>query len=182
MAGKKFLSTDKIVALTAMFIGVLTLIIFIRQTNIMDTQGRLSVMPYLLLETSNNGENRTFSIDFVNHGVGPAIVVSRKIYYQGKTYDMEFHDFLKSQIKEMDSIHIMNHTTVQPGFALISGGSRNILRAGGDNYSYFAFLKVMQELDKNDFEYELIYNSIYDDKWVVKASTNEPEQIHQPTN
>ncbi|MBT8268432.1 MAG: hypothetical protein KJN59_04340, partial [Bacteroidia bacterium] len=63
MAGKKFLSTDKIVALTAMFIGVLTLIIFIRQTNIMDTQGRLSVMPYLLLETSNNGENRTFSID-----------------------------------------------------------------------------------------------------------------------
>ncbi|NNL80460.1 MAG: hypothetical protein HKO67_08210, partial [Flavobacteriaceae bacterium] len=51
-----------------------------------------------------------------------------------------------------------------------------------DDYSYFTFLKVMQELDKNDFEYELIYKSIYDDKWVVKASTNEPEQIHQPTN
>ena len=181
MARKKFWSTDKIVAVTAMFISVMTLIIFIRQTNIMDTQSHLSVMPYLLLETSNDGENKTFSVDFVNHGVGPAIVDSRMIYYKGKTYDMDFHDFLRASFKEMDSVHIMNQTTVEPGFALVSGGSRNILRVGGDDYSYTTFLKVIQELNDSDFEYELVYKSIYDDKWVIKASKNEP-QIHQPTN
>ncbi len=180
MARKKFWSTDKIVAMTAIFISTLTLIIFIRQTNIIDTQSHLSVMPYLLLETSNNSENKTFSIDFVNHGVGPAIVESRKIYYRGKTYDMEFQDFLLDQFTEMDSIHIMNYTIVEPGFALVSGGTRNILRVGGDDYSYLTFLDIIQELNENDFEYELIYKSIYDDKWVIKASSNEP-QIHKPT-
>ena len=177
MAKRKFWSTDKIVAMTAMFISIMTLIIFIRQTNIMDTQSHLSVMPYLLLDRSNNGKNKTVSVDFVNHGVGPAIVESRKIYYKGKTYDMEFHDFLKAEFKEMDSVHIMNYTTIQPGFALISGGRRNILKVGGDDRGYQTFLRVLEELYANDFEYELIYKSIYEDRWVVKASTNEPESL-----
>ncbi len=39
---RALLSSDKLVGLTAMLISLVTLIIFVRQTNIMDKQSRLS--------------------------------------------------------------------------------------------------------------------------------------------
>ncbi|MBT8310320.1 MAG: hypothetical protein HKO72_01275, partial [Flavobacteriaceae bacterium] len=71
---KKFWNSERVVSFSAMFISLLTLFIFIKQTNIIERQSRLSALPYLMVETSNNSEDNTFEIEIVNHGVGPAII------------------------------------------------------------------------------------------------------------
>ena len=55
MSKKKFWTSDRIVGFSAMFISLITLFIFIKQTNIIDRQSKLSAMPYLMMQMSNNG-------------------------------------------------------------------------------------------------------------------------------
>lgn len=174
---KKFWTSDKIVSFVAITVSVFSLFIFVRQTNIIEEQNHLSVMPYLMLETANNGENATFSVHIVNYGVGPAIIKKRLIKYKGETYDMEFHEFLNQHIPAMDSVNIRNWTTLQVGVAIPAGSDRNILIAGGDRSSYQAFLGIMSELRSNGFKYEIEYRSIYNDMWAITDDENIPVRI-----
>jgi hypothetical protein len=178
MGKNKFWTSDKIVAFTALFISLLTLIIFIWQTNLMQKQNHLSVLPYLLMDSSNNGSEFTFAIDLDNHGVGPAIIENSSIHYKGKTYHMQFVDFLKEQIPDMDSVATINVTTVQNGLAIPAGGRINMLTVGGGETSYRTFLKIMTELQQDGFGYEIHYKSIYDDQWKITSLTNSPEALH----
>ena len=75
----KFWTSDKIVSFVAIIVSVFSLFIFVKQTNIIEEQNHLSVMPYLMLETANNGQDATFSIHIMNYGVGPAIIKKRTI-------------------------------------------------------------------------------------------------------
>ncbi len=174
---KKFWTSDKVVSFVAITISLFTLFIFVKQTNIIEEQSRLSVMPYLLLETSNDSYAKTFKIEIVNHGVGPAIIESRIIYLNGEAYDMEFADFFKNQLIGTDSVEILNRTTLQNGFALPSGNARNLITVGGDDYSYKTFLKIMNAAQKDSFNYEIKYKSIYGDRWLISGNTNAPEGI-----
>ncbi|MBT8272633.1 MAG: hypothetical protein KJO77_02430, partial [Bacteroidia bacterium] len=133
--------------------------------------------PYLLLDSANNSQEMTFSIDFNNHGVGPAIIVKKEILYNGNTYDLEFYDFLQQHVPGMDSVNVINHSTMQNGLAIPSGNKRNVITVGGDMKSYQTFLSIMSELQKNEFHYEIVYKSIYDDRWVINSITNEPNAI-----
>ena len=174
---KKFWTSDKIVSFAAIGISIFTLFIFVKQTNIIEEQSHLSVMPYLLMETANNGENKTFSIEIVNYGVGPAIIESRIIYFQDKEYDLEFVDFLNNHIPNTDSIKVINNSTLQKGFALPAGASRNLIKVGGDDYSYQNFLKIMQTIQSDSFNYKIRYKSIYGDRWMISAETNAPVEL-----
>ena len=177
----KFWTTDKIVALTALFISVMTLVIFIKQTNLMERDSHLSVMPYVLLDSHNNTGNYTYAIYLDNQGVGPAIIQSTKLIYQGKEYDMEFPEFLQQTFPQLvDSTEFLNRTTVGPGQIIPTGGDINVLTAGGDLKKYQSFLMIMDELNRNGFNYELTYRSIYDDYWSIDALTNQPQAIDPP--
>jgi len=173
----KFWTSDKIVSFVAIIVSVFSLFIFVKQTNIIEEQNHLSVMPYLMLETANNSKDATFSIHIMNYGVGPAIIKKRTISYKGKAYDMDFHEFLEQQIPEMDSVNIRNWSTLQIGLAIPAGSDRNILITGGDRSSYQAFLGIMEELQSNGFKYEIEYKSIYNDMWVITDDENIPIRI-----
>ena len=177
MAKKKFWTSDKLVALTALFISLLSLFIFIRQTNIIEKQSHLSVLPYLMIDASNNGLAKEFSLQLVNHGVGPAIIENKKIVYKGKEYDLEFHDFLKKHVPGMDSVKIIGDATVHKGLALPAGASRTILKIGGGERSYRDFLKVLQSLEPPQFNYEIHFKSIYNDHWKIDAFGSEPMYV-----
>lgn len=176
---KKFWTSDKLVALTALIISLLSLYIFIRQTNIIEEQSHLSVMPYLLFESSNDGENQKFSISLVNYGVGPAIITERKLFYKGKTYDMEVVDFMGEVFPQFDTLNVMNNSTAQPGLAIPVGGERNLLTVGGNPEDYQEMLKLMQELFDNNLDYRVEYKSIYNDRWYLDAKTNGPNSIEK---
>lgn len=174
MSKRTFWTSDKIVGFSAMFISLLTLFIFIRQTNIIEKQSRLSVLPYLMMETSNNSELGKFSIDVENFGVGPAIIERRVILYKNELYEMEIADFFRQNIPEMDSVKIINYSTLQQGLAISAGSKRNILTVGGGQKSYLTFLKIMDQLAKEGFNYRIEYKSIYEDRWSISGDTEVP--------
>lgn len=179
MAKKKFWTSDKIVGFSAMFISLLTLFIFIRQTNIIEKQSHLSVLPYLMMETSNNSELGRFSIDIENYGVGPAFIERRVILYKNELYEMELVDFLKQNIPEMDSVVTINYSSLQRGLAISAGNKRNILTVGGGAKSYTTFLKIMDEILKDGFNYRIEYKSIYEDRWSISGDTDVPTPIEK---
>ena len=174
---KKFWTSEKIVSFSAIFISVMSLFIFKKQTDIIEEQSHRSVMPYLLMETSNSEKFKTFGIDIKNHGVGPAIIEERKIYFHGEVYDMEFRDFFWNVLEGTDSINVINNSSLQPGFALPAGASRNIMVAGGDDYSYMEFLRVMEIVMGENFQYKIVYRSIYNDRWEISSENNTPELL-----
>ncbi len=174
----KKLDVNRLMALTALFVSVLTLVIFVRQTNIMDEQSRHSIMPYVLIEYDTNEPDTLITIRLVNHGVGPAIISKRAFFYKGNTYDQEFRDFLTEQIPEMDSIRIISSSTLMSGTAIPAGGSRLIIAVGGDVYSYQAFRTIMDNLLENsDFNYDMRYQSVYGDTWMIHGGTAIPVKI-----
>lgn len=175
---KKFWTSDKLFGLVAMFISVITLIIFVKQTNIMEKQSRLSAMPYLMIETSEIGSKNVYSFQLVNHGVGPAVIDTTILFYRGKTHNMEFKDFLKTNFQSMDSIAILNNASINRGLAIPAGGVRNILQVGGNKEDYDDFFLVLEELYSNDFDFEIRYRSIYDDKWRITSKDEIPEKLN----
>ncbi len=181
MAKKKFWTTDKIVGFTALFISILTLYIFIRQTNIIETQSHLSVMPYLLLEITENNHGNTFELDLENYGVGPAIIENASIHYNDSTYKSQFQEFLRAHVQGMDSVQILNHSTLEEGRAIPAGGSINLITVGGSEQSYTTFLQIMQELKqkKNGFDFDIQYKSIYEDQWQItlNSQSSSPKKI-----
>ena len=178
MAKKKFWSSDKIVAFVAMGISLITLIIFVKQTNIIEEQSHLSVMPYLMVETSDNGHDAVFHIEVVNYGVGPAIIDGKTFVYKDQTYDdMELVDFMRQANSLMDSVEVTNVSSLQNGLAIPSGGSRTLIRTGGTKDSYINFLQVMQEIGGDSLYYEIRYRSIYGDRWKITSLNEIPEAI-----
>jgi hypothetical protein len=171
---KKFWTSDKIVSVVALAISLFTLYIFVRQTNIIEEQSRRSVMPYLMLESANNSEDQTFSISIVNYGVGPAIVESRQINYKNKVYDMEFFEFLREQIPEMEGVNFINTTTLQVGVAIPASSERNVIVVGGDTTSFRKFVRIIQNLTEENFYYEIKYKSIYDERWKISSKEQVP--------
>jgi hypothetical protein len=174
---KKFWTSDKVVSIVAIGISLFTLFIFVKQTNIIEQQSKLSVLPYLMFDSANNGENLTFSVDLVNYGVGPAVIESKRIHYKGKTFDLDLYEFLRDQIPEMDSIHLINYTTLDVGVAVPANSERNLIILGGDSASYRRFLRILDTVMMDGFDYEIKYKSIYNEHWMISTKNNMPKQI-----
>ncbi|MEN1784132.1 MAG: hypothetical protein AAGF77_03240 [Bacteroidota bacterium] len=172
---KNFWSADKLFGLSAMMISLITLIIFVRQTNIMEQQSRMSVMPYVLFELSDKRSEHLMILELVNHGVGPAIVDDVSIEYKGKSYAMDFYTFVKSIKPEMDSIEFLNHSDLYKGRAIPSGGRFNIWTIGATRGEYESFKKEFFAIQQHpSFDFEIRYKSIYDDYWIIDAKNGMP--------
>ena len=175
MGLRKIWNMNTLLAITALFVSVMTLIIFIRQTNIMDQQSRHSVMPYLILEWNSNEADTLITIQIENHGVGPAVISKRTFYYQGETHDMEFRDFLSESIPEMEDVRVLSSASLEPGFSIAAGEHREIITVGGDLKSYRTFSEIMENLTENsDFNYDIRYESIYEDSWLLQGGRLKP--------
>ena len=174
----KFWNSDKLFGLTAMLISLVTLIIFVEQTNIMDKQSRLSAMPYLMIEQSTSSENKSIQFSLVNHGVGPAIIESRKIIYNNKEYDQDPHSFITQSVPELDSIEPYNWASIYSGQAIPANGRVVMIAIGNNPKEYEQFLNWITGLQKeNSFYYEIIFQSVYGEKWKITNQQAIPERV-----
>lgn len=177
MAKSKFWTSDRIVSFSAMFISLITLFIFIKQTNIIERQSKLSAMPYLMMDTSNSSVHQTYAIDLVNYGIGPAFIESTSFIYKGQTYQMQFVDFLREIIPEMEKVNVTNFSTIYVGQSIPAEDKVNILTAGRDSTSYTTFIKIMEQLRSEKFDYKVRYKSIYNEYWEIDGTTEIPKKI-----
>lgn len=171
-------NTDRIVALSAMSISILTLITFIYQTSLMKKQATLSVLPYLSVSSSyNTSSNPSFKLILINEGVGPAIIESRKVFFEGKEYKEEFFEFLKRQLPELDTMDHISHGGFDYG-SVLPPGEEIYLIAGFDDRRVVDFLAgSLNSLNDKDLDYEIIYRSIYGERWRIDNISSMPEKL-----
>lgn len=177
MAKNKFWTPDRIVTILAISISLFTLIVFARQTSIIEKQSRLSVMPYLNMETGYNPDEDFITLTLNNYGVGPAVIEEMKIFYAGKTYEMDFADFLQTDTLQKDSIAVLASASIDRGLAIPAGTERLAVKFGGSGDRYIKTEKFLRKLERNEFDYEIIYSSIYKDRWRIRRIDDIPEEL-----
>ena len=150
---------EMLVALSALFIGLLTAVISIYSAYVDREYARASVWPKIEMYKSSSTD--TFSYGVSNKGTGPAIIkyasVSVGSNFIKKWSDVhEFSPIIQSHV----------HSTT-----LLPGQNISPLKYRGD-----AVPEIL-ELDKN-LSIELCYCSIYEDCWTVDRS-NDTQPVEQ---
>lgn len=170
-------NTDRIVGFSAMAISLMTLVTFVYQTQLMERQSRLSVLPYLSIATSYNPSLPSFSIRLENLGVGPAVLVSRSIIYKGKTYNMDIDEFFLQEIPAFKDIAFLSYTSLDTGDVLPAGTSEVVLGANDSLSTVNLLMEMVFELQEEGLDYEIVYKSIYEEEWKITSSTNAPIKL-----
>ena len=165
-----------------MSISVLTLIIFIYQTNLMSKQNYLSILPYVQISTSDDKAENTFSLDIRNHGVGPAIIESVIIYYKGEKHDLRDYDnylynYLKSEMPVLDSVKFFSSSTLDKGIAIPANSSYNVFSVQDSEKDYNLLTTSLGELLRNGLRYEITYRSIQNERWMIYNNSEGPEKL-----
>ncbi|MEM8927703.1 MAG: hypothetical protein AAGC45_05835 [Bacteroidota bacterium] len=179
----KKINTDRILGISAMVISILTLAIFIYQTDIMRVQSKLSVKPRLSFLTSTYTTDSIIKIEgfIYNKGLGPAIVDSIFVEYKGKRFEMDMDEFIKNQMPDLENYgELVRNSAMGPGNTFLPGEEASI-------YSYhfhptnldsiFGYLGI-SSLENSPFEFKVIFTSIYEDeKWLVSSESDAPIKV-----
>lgn len=151
-----------IVALSALFIGLLTAVISVYSAYVDRQYARSSVWPRLEIYKSFNPQEKSFRYGIANRGTGPATIETVKV-----SFDSQF-------IKKWEDIDALSQNYSQSTInsrTLPSGQIIDALVYKGDEFQavFNADSKV---------KIELCYCSIYQECWTIDRA-NKPKQIKQ---
>lgn len=179
----KKIHTDRLLGLSAMLISLLTLIIFIYQTNIMREQSKLSVKPRLDFTTNQGGNDSIIIFQQVleNKGLGPAIIDSIYFRYNGKIFPLDSENLISTELpKLLDYGYLSQHATLGRGTTLTPEEERSIYTynlPASKLDSVLSYLNIGPD-DDGPFEIEVIYTSIYEDElWKVTSNNSQPNKV-----
>ncbi len=175
-------NSEKILGISAMSISFITLIIFVYQTNLMSKQNYLSILPYLQVSTSNNAAENTFAISLLNHGVGPAIIESVTMIYNGKSADLADHNneillYLISVKPSLDSIQNFNSSNIGKGIAIPANSVYSLLSIKESPKDYEIFANGLIELLQDGLQFEIVYRSIQNERWMITDNSEGPIKL-----
>jgi hypothetical protein len=155
------LSSGLKVGLIAILINIITVVVYIYQTNIMQSQKQASVWPYVEWSSSYI-QGKGFNLSVSNNGIGPALIKDISIFVDGKK--QENLDSLLSQLIDTTYFpHIKGNLEKR----VIPAGKKIILLQSSD-YKWSELLYV--SFQKKNFKMEIRYESIYQDKWISNGT------------
>ncbi|MGI9546329.1 MAG: hypothetical protein ACR2MM_03765 [Flavobacteriaceae bacterium] len=175
-------NSEKILSLSAMSISFITLIIFVYQTNLMSKQNYLSILPYLQVATSDNPTANSYSLSLKNHGVGPAIIESVVMEYEGERRDIADFDnylfnYLQSIAPELDSIKNSDTSTLDKGIAIPANSTYLVFNVTSSEKDYQLLTEKLFALEENGLRFEIIYKSIQNERWIIHNDSQGPEKL-----
>jgi hypothetical protein len=191
--------TDRIVAISAMLVGVGSLFIVLYQTTLMREQAKASVLPYLMI-AYNSSEAGSY-IALQNVGLGPARIERISVRHDGRVSDGDpfaYYATLSDAKFPADKVY---RDRVLPGMLIPSGaifqmlGSVNPKQMDGELLRTFAFVAV-QDLAPSNYAtadppagdgtankgadravLEIDYASVYGERWRVRSDRVVPEPL-----
>lgn len=179
---KRFWSSEKLLSLSALLVSLLTLVVFIYQTNLIRKQQYMSVYPFLSLGNQYGG---TLKYRYVlkNEGIGPALIEEVKITSPDGKIFRDLVDYVDDQTINADSIWYV-HSNLTSGrlvpagaeVALIQLVDKDLLvEMGIDDIEDLPPVNEWEEskalydiLNADDLHIEITYSSVYDESWTVK--------------
>lgn len=169
---KKFWSSDKFLSLLAFLISIGTFSTFAYQTYLIQKQQYANVLPYLSVYPSYG--NDYFRLEVANNGVGPAFIQDVVIHYRDSSYTIHPNLFIYNTIHPDSSINFsFSSTTLSKGSVVPS--ERVIVVLESNNKETADLLKPL--FLEDDVNIELVYSSIFDEKWRITYKSALPEKI-----
>ena len=178
---RSFWSSEKILSMSALFISLLTLIVFIYQTDLIRKQQYKSVYPHLGFINRFGG---TLNYQYVlnNVGIGPAIIDEVRVQYGEKNYE-DIINFVDDQIEESDSITYF-HTNLARGRLIPAGEHISLIKLASEqdlegtglplNNNKGSF-QLYEVLNSDSLIIEVKYSSIYGESWIIRNGSKSPE-------
>jgi len=172
---KKFWSSEKIMSLSAMIIGLGTLIVFIYQTDLIRKQQYMSVYPYLTFGYSQNNQEFVFYIE--NKGIGPAIIESVNIQTPSGNNYSNISNLVVDLMKKHDPNHNIKfiYSSFDKGEMISEKEKIEFLKIINPDYNKLDFL--FKFIQNKGLVFEIIYKSIYDEKWEISNNDLPPIKI-----
>lgn len=170
---KNFWNSEKILSLSALLVSLLTLIVFIYQTDLIRKQQYRSVYPHLVLTNQASG-SLNYKYLLLNQGIGPAMLKDIKITHLSGTKHESLAEYVASKINEEDSIFFYNSDIYKgrlipageeiPLFGLVT--EKELAKYGIRNTIYGAN-KLRSIINNDSLEIKLTYESIYEESWTI---------------
>jgi hypothetical protein len=185
------LSTDRVVSLTALLVGLGSLFIIVYQTYLMRESQAASAMPYVMISLMSN--DRQTYIVVRNSGVGPALIEDVRIHHGDRVLATDPYDFYLAE-RGLDHSAGLSVDKLIPG-RLISAGE-SILTLGwevegaSEGRGELLGLFDIGEVPKSWYEelgvppsgpdkaiIEITYTSVYGDRWRVTSDKVVPQPL-----
>lgn len=147
----------------ALSISILALCVSVYEANIMRSQQKATVWPYLWLSQGYNSEG--FSFNAGNNGIGPALIKSVEVRYKG--------ELIKDMSELLDKIkpdHKLGYNQLR-----MSSFNQTVMKAGEERQIFFMpWNEETREMVKS-MQYVSIkvqYCSVLEDCWVFDLTNN----------
>ena len=165
---------DLIVAGSAVLIAVLSLVVSVRQSQIMDRQLAASAWPHLQFDTSNELDGkRIIGFQVENAGVGPALIHTMTIDYEGKPVRTA-QDLISYCCQDLEQSAGKSSWTTSTVHDHVLTASRTVyfltLTDAPQNDAYWQRLNA----DRNKVNVRICYCSVLDQCWMLDST--QPEQ------
>lgn len=153
---KKRISNGVFIGLMAILINVITVCVYMYQTNLMQKQQHAAVWPYIEWHTTYN-QIDGFKLTVSNNGIGPALIVDTTI---------KLNDELQPNLDSLFSKLIGTRR-----FPHLSGSIQKKVLPANTSINLFETThplwseKLYVAFQKNDFEMDICFESIYKDAW-----------------
>ncbi len=169
---------DVVVGASAMLIATISLVVALRQSQIMEKQLAASVWPYLQYGTSNGTDDgkQVIRFEVENVGVGPARVHSVSLLYDGKPLHNLRElvtaccaDLLETKGKASWWISTLNRQVLTPN----RSKAFLTLTDAPANAAWWERLNT----ERNKVQFKTCYCSVLDDCWLLDSHKDDREPV-----
>ena len=170
-------SSDRWLSLVAIIASMGTLFTIVYQTNLIRQEQYASVLPYLEMWNSNPGrEGETYKYVLMNNGIGPAFIKEVMVHYQDSAYVGDPFSFALNVIKEKDSVINFGYSNIKKGRLIPAGEHIELITVIKDTTNANILRKWFGSDDS--VQVEIIYESVYGERWSAKGIANEPTKLN----
>jgi hypothetical protein len=183
------INTDRIVSLSAMAVGIGSLIVVLYQTHLMRQAQRASVLPYVMIALHSNNDGVAIVVS--NAGVGPALIKDVQVEKSGQVTKGDAYDYYTALYSDSGRLSV---DRMMPGRLVPAGSSAKVLEVSGDGPTRAAFLaKLLHTFDLAEVPRSwytgvgatapgkavivITYESVYGERWRVRSDRMVPEAV-----
>jgi len=182
--------TDRIVAISAMLVGVGSLFIVLYQTELIREQQKAQVLPYLLIAYNTSDKGSYIALE--NVGLGPALIEHIRVRHAGQTFDGDPYAYYASLADAKVPANNVYRDRVLPGMLIPAGGSPTNMLGSVDPDQMrselrrtFQFVAVDETPSRGGSSaapvekavLEIDYASVYGEHWRVRSDRVIPERL-----
>lgn len=170
-------SSDRWLSFVAIIASLGTLFTIIYQTELIRKQQYASVLPYLEMWNSNPGrQGESYKYILMNNGIGPAFIKEVKVHYQDSIYDGDPFHFTYYVIQPKDSVKNFSYSNIKKGRLIPAGETIELIGVLNDTINAPILKKWFSQT--NSLEVEIIYESVYGERWSSKGVAAEPVKLN----